>query len=501
MPINFIPNDPLASEPSMRNPRQQNRRPNRPAGRATFVLTGAVPEAVLPVGTPGFLFWQCREAALAAVETWEGLAGKLTRWARSTPSRRRLALFQNAGTGPDPQEFLNAFYDGQSVQFFEFTGGGKTTFSGASTDVVAHEVGHGLLDSIRPDLWSSNFIEVGAFHEAFGDSIAMLTALADAPTRQTLLGLPGALNAANFLEATAEDLSDGRLRAIGPNDPASQPRHALNTFQWQLPAFLPSGGPPATLAREPHSFARVFTGCLWDTLRNIFAGLAAQDSAALLAAAQTTGRLLVAGARTAPEAARFFQSVGRAMILADQQMNQGANRMAIRNAFTAHNVALGSTVMLAPTAALAGAAPKIAATTAALSAATRRDLGLRLGAAPRAQVLVTPMNIAGERVAHAAHQREIPLGKLHKSLKGVVALATESVLVGAVRGAAALLGAMPDSTSTIDEVTSFVETLLAHDHLALAPAKGAAAVSRRTTHAVTVQRGKKVLSRVGFFCG
>jgi Zn-dependent metalloprotease len=47
---------------------------------------------------------------------------------------------------------------------------------GASTDVVAHEVGHGLLDSARPDS-STSILEVGAFHEAFGDCIAMLTAL------------------------------------------------------------------------------------------------------------------------------------------------------------------------------------------------------------------------------------------------------------------------------------------------------------------------------------
>jgi 3-hydroxyacyl-CoA dehydrogenase len=52
---------------------------------------------------------------------------------------------------------------------------GKTFFSGASTDVVSHEVGHGLLDSIRPELWDAPFLEAGAFHGTVfgGVSIAL----------------------------------------------------------------------------------------------------------------------------------------------------------------------------------------------------------------------------------------------------------------------------------------------------------------------------------------
>ena len=59
-----------------------------------------------------------------------------------------------------------AFYDRSSFSFFEFTHDGKSTFSEESTAVVAHKIGHGLLDAIR-DLWDTPFLEASAFRESF----------------------------------------------------------------------------------------------------------------------------------------------------------------------------------------------------------------------------------------------------------------------------------------------------------------------------------------------
>src|SRR4029434_3475827 len=147
MPINFIPNDPLSGTLSTR---QKAPRPNRPTNRAGFNFVNAASEGLFNPGTAQFLFWQTREAALAALEVWEALNGNLSSWARArTPSRRKLALLQDDG------EDLNAFYDGQSLPSFHHATGNKTPFSGASTDVVAHEAGHALLDTVRPPLFES----------------------------------------------------------------------------------------------------------------------------------------------------------------------------------------------------------------------------------------------------------------------------------------------------------------------------------------------------------
>ncbi len=522
MAINFIPNDPLtiAALPM----RQQTARANRPASRAGFTFSNTAPNRVHAPGTPGFLFWQCREAAIMTVEMWEGLDGALTKWARAaTP--KKLSLRQNNGID------LNAYYDGQNLSFFEYTGGGKTTFSGASTDVVAHEVGHGLLDAIRPDLWDINMTETGAFHEAFGDCIAILTALSDQATRHALLTAPLNVNVPNFVETTAEDLSDGvRLSPdprLGPTHAASSPRHALNNFNWQLPSTLPPSGGPMVLTREVHTFGQVFSGCFYDTISNIFASFPTRTEATLWTAAQTAARVLIAGTRSAPAVPRFFQAVGRAMVLADQTLNGGTNRQAIGSAFARHNIGLGSASLLAPRASLAGAEPTYARRGAALSAATTRDLKERIRADRGARMSVAAVDIGGETVAQAVHYREVPLRDISDKLKGVVAIVPEPILVGTSGRRAAVLSALPEKNATIDEVHAFVESLLDNDSIELGGKKKAAAAPRRSakkgaprsaimsgrgvlaqtepqpqaTHAVQTRGGQKVLTRVRFVCG
>ena len=509
MPINFIPNDPLANTLAIR---KVNPKPNRPANRAGFNFFNAAPEGQFNPGTPQFLFWQTREAALLSVAVWEDLDGNLLRWARaSTPGRRTLALRQDNGVD------LNAFYDGQSLSFFHQTTGPKTTFSGASTDVVAHEAGHALLDTVRPELFLSAITEQGAFHEAFGDCLALIVGLFDKDTRVALLNASANLSKPNFLEATAEDLSDGVKRALGANHPAAAPRRALNNFLFQLPTTLPSSGPPPVLTREIHSFGRIFSGCFYDTVRNIFNSSPSKNQEALLKATRTAAKLLIAGARNAPITTRFFQAVGRAMVLEDQSTNSGANRQAIVDAFERHSIALGSTAMLAARATLAGAAPKLRGKRP-LSAATVKDLKERISAKPASKFSFNILEIGGEKVTEAVHQREVPLTGLDSRLKGVVAVAAEPVLVKTEGGMAAVASALPDASSSMDEVHAFVETLLEHNRIAFDGKGGASkrrSASKRTafaattteelaelpTHTIVTRGGKKVLTRIRFLCG
>lgn len=345
MAINFIPNDPMAAFPAP-TMRVETERLDPPNGQAGFNYFNPAPVGLYNLGSPEFLFWQCRQAALMALEVCELFMGPLTQW----QSRQKLDLLQDAGSD------LNAYYNRASLSFFHNTTNGKTTFSGASTDVVAHEAGHALLDAIRPDLWNSFFPEVGAFHEAFGDCIAILTALSDRGSRQAVLDT---INNPNFEETTAEDLSDGVRQAIGPNHPAATPRRALNTFQWQLPSTLPPGGRDVgdILTSEIHSFGRIFSGCFYDTIRNIFNSLPNRSEANLWIAAQTAARLLIASIRQVRETQRFFQEIGRGMVLVDRNQNGGVNQQAIAQAFANHGIALGSSALTAPTASLAGPAP------------------------------------------------------------------------------------------------------------------------------------------------
>lgn len=491
MAIHYIPNDPRAGQaaPALR---QQAKRATRPASRSGFVYSQTHPEGVAAPGTPPFLFWQAREAAIAALQAWEACAGKHTAW---QGHRRKLPLHQDEG------EDLNAFYDRATFSFFHQKVGATTFFSGASTDVVAHEIGHGLLDSVRPDLWDISFLEVGAFHEAFGDCMALLTALEDGETRVRLLAQAPTLRKRNFVESIAEDLSRGIGRAI-PGHNAAEPRHAFNRFQFQIPSTLPADGGPGKLINEVHSFGMIFSGCFWDLLANLFAASARKTEEALLAAARLTGKLVIAGVKGAVVTPRFTQALGRAITLADQSLHGGANHAAIRDAFARHGLLLGSNALLAPSAALAGAAPR----GATLDAATRKDLLQRLGGARGATLAVSAGDVFGTPVVTALHTRPVALGTLHPQLRGVVALTPEPVMVGASGARAAVMGSVPQAGDTESEVHAFVESLLSHHRIAFggtaATARGAPAVAARdhTTHEIRTVRGKKVLRRKRFMC-
>jgi len=491
MAINFIPNDPEAG-PTAPGMFQKAPSANRPSSGSGFTFSNQGPEAVAAAGTPQFLFWQAREAAIAAVATWEACAGAPHRaW---QGNRKKLPLLQDEGVD------LNAFYDRQSFSFFHETIGNRTFFSGASTDVVSHEVGHGLLDSMRPDFFEVNFLEVGAFHEAFGDVIAILTALEDPDSRKELLVAAPDLRARNFVESTAEELSMAIGLAI-PGHNAAEPRHAFNDFKFQIPSTLPSNGGPGALINEVHSFGMLFTGCFWDLIANLFSASATRNEAALLAAARLAGKILLEGVKGVVVRPRFMQSIGRAMTLADQNLNGGANRQHIGDAFARHDIMLGSNAMMAPTMALAGAAPK----GATLAPKARDDLRRRLGSVRGAKLSLSATDFFGVKAVNAVQTRGVQLGSVNSKLKGVIALAHEPVIVGSSGNRAAVMGAVPNAAETEDEVKAFVESLVAHNRIGFG-GKARGAVARRefpdhVTHVVKSVGGKKVLQRVRFLCG
>ena len=58
---------------------------------------------------------------------------------------------------------------------------------GESPDIVCHEMGHAILDAIKPQLWGAASHEAAAFHESFGDMSAILSALQLQSLRSAIL--------------------------------------------------------------------------------------------------------------------------------------------------------------------------------------------------------------------------------------------------------------------------------------------------------------------------
>ena len=453
MPILFIPNDPEAkkSPPARRiAPALARRR-----GRTDFDFGTLPQQKVWPPDSREFLVWQCREAVLRALAMWEKIAGPLKHWQGST-RRKKLKVVVDEGSD------LNAYYDRQSLGYYHFRSKSSKLLRrfAASTDVVSHECGHALLDAVRPELWDSNFPEPNAFHEAFGDCIALLTALADLETRKALLRQDATLAKAHFVETLIESLANG-LRDFDPTHNGARPRRGRNAYRWAIPSTLPDDGGPGVLINEIHSFGQVFVGCFYDVIRNIFRQARKRNARALADAARRAGTLLVRAAIKAQHTPRFYQAVGRAMSLEDQTLYRGRHRDAIREAFHRHGILLGSDAVLAPRSALKGKPPARKGKGAVpLAKATLDDLRTRLGVAPRAALRVRTFELGGQRVSEASHQRAVPLKGLSPKLANAVAFGTEPALIGEAARHAAVFGALPDKHATEDEVRSFVAGLV-----------------------------------------
>ncbi len=489
MAILFVPNDllALARAPA----RRKAPRPDPPAGQARFSLPAAPPEAPHPIGSLPFLHWQCREAALATLELWGEIDRPLRAWQNG---KRALPLLPNAGPG------INARYDRKRIAFFRSEFPARRTAVAASTDAVAHEVGHALLDAIRPDLWESFYPECAAFHEAFGDCISLLVGFSDTACRKQLVA-SGALATPNFLEALAEDSAAGLLAEEGSTHPHSAPRRALNSWQWKLPLNLPLQGPPKLLSAEPHSFGQIFTGCFYDLIRALYTR-ESQSSAGLLSAATQAARLLVSGVRAAPAVARFFQAVGRAMVLHDEAQG-GGRHLAIRDAFLGHGIALGSSAAFAPTASLG--APSVSPGAVSLVGPAALQLRARLGARASGRLRVSRARQGPRGATAVHHRREVPLR--HRKLRGVVVAADECVMLGDDAGRAVILGSLPDSRATADEVDFYSRLLV--ESGALEDAPGPASKRRRrgqhpqrsiATHRIRKRGSRTTIRRSCFSC-
>lgn len=502
MSIRFIPNDPAAL-PDLTSPVAPSAAPT--GHRVKFSWSRSDPEAEYPGDDdPEFVYWQAREAAHRTVAIWEELAGPLRFWQNG---ERILPVNLDQGPG------LQALYDRGAIKFYRWPLTDPETYVAASSDAVAHEVGHAILDAERPDLWNSLFPEVAAFHEGFADCISLIVSLFDATQRDHLVGnAPDpaqALHAANTPARLSESVARAYQQFFDPNDARTMPRQCNNQLQWVLPTTLPPHAPPGQLSRAPHTFGQIVAGCFFDLVDRLYRDAADHTAAGLLAATRLAGRLLVASVRAAPLDARFFQAIGRTMILADSELHAGANHLAIRDAFNGHDIALGSSAMLAPTVPLDGPAPPVTvagASSVGLVRSTRQSLCQVLGAPTAMPISLHrfPVRRAGASVA--GYRIDVPLGAVGRQLARVLAPVEQHVLIGRSGRKGAVLGQVPLPPATRREVESLVCTLKETGCIngieALPDIKAGVPGEARelATHAIRKQGGVRRLQRLRFAC-
>lgn len=294
---------------------------------ATRIMGTAPPAKTYSVGTKEFRYWAAADALRRASDFWGSLIAK-GKW---QGNRDSLSVLLDEGVD------LNAYYDRRALNFFHDTVAGKTVYSGESPDIVCHEFGHAILDSVRPQLWDVAGVEPAAFHESFGDMSALLCAL-QLPSVQTavIAETGGKLNRNSRISRLAEQLG-WAIRQIQPSAvDADSLRNAVNSFFYRDPDTLPPSAPASMLSTEPHSFSRVFTaGFLEAVAGMLFAVSQTPAPADIQKVTKDAGRLLLDAIADAPIVPEYFSQVAAHMVEAG---DDGTYREAIKSAFVRRGI-------------------------------------------------------------------------------------------------------------------------------------------------------------------
>ncbi|HVU10080.1 MAG TPA: hypothetical protein VHD90_02330 [Phototrophicaceae bacterium] len=285
-------------------------------------------------GTTEFRYWAGSAAARRGADFWGTIVPKGTTWEGDVGDQLTLKF--------DEGDDLNAFYDRTGLSFFHGTSAGRTVYSGESPDIVCHELGHAVLDSIRPQFWDAANFEVPAFHESFGDMSALLTALQVPSLRDGVLQETGGVLYRNSrLSRLAEQLG-WAIRQQAPDAVDKDClRNAVNQFVYRDPNTLPDSAPAAELCREAHSFSRVFTSAFFESLGGMLRVLAGSNPATsdqLLQASQDMAKILVAAILQTPVVPAFFSQVAGHMIAVAAGQAGNPYGEAIKSAFVRHGI-------------------------------------------------------------------------------------------------------------------------------------------------------------------
>jgi len=214
---------------------------------------------------------------------------------------------------------MNAYYDRRSLRFFYYNHRGRNVYFGDSADIVAHELGHAVLDAMRPDFWSVQALEIWSFHEAFSDIIAVFNLLNyDRAVDAVLEETDGDLRRSNHASRLAEEV--GRLiRAVTGSsaylgnalrDPC------VERFQYVDPASLPKEARNDRLAAECHSFGRVFSAAWYEALVRSYeneVSTGKEPAKALKAARDACFSIVLRGVEVSPRVNNYYEAVAKCM--------------------------------------------------------------------------------------------------------------------------------------------------------------------------------------------
>ncbi len=334
-------NPPVPASPMIAAPTN-----NTSSLKMKIALSGAEPPPqIYAVTTPEFRYWNAKDALNRGLRFWFPLLPSGTSW---TQTANPMPVYLDRGVD------FNAYYQrGTGLAFFHglvtHVNPPVVVYSADSPSVSCHELGHAILDAVKPELFHVMSAETGAFHESFGDMSAMLIELQlDSYRKAVIAQTGGKLNNNSRLSQLARQLGWAIRQQFGATSvDVDSLRNACNKFVYRNPSTLPSTGPATTLTSEPHSFSRVFTGAFLDILAGMFSIAGTADSSTLEAVSVDMGKLLIGGIRVASVGTGYYSHVAAGMIQVDHTLFNGRYRNALVNSFVRRGIlATGATVGL-----------------------------------------------------------------------------------------------------------------------------------------------------------
>lgn len=272
----------------------------------------AAPPFSNEVETAEFRYWNAAATLRRAADFWAESSRAPSEW----NGMAVLDVYLDRGVA------LQSKYDRQALNFYHGSPAGNpavVVYSGASPDLLCHELGHAILDAIRPDLFNRDLLETDAFHESFGDMSAILCAM-QVPTfcAAVLEEVDGRdFWSSSSLSRIAEQFGAALRMENSDSADADCLRNAWNDHLYSDPAGLNSAGPPDTVAANPHSFSRVFTGAFYEVLAGMLTvrvGNRRPTPSDLQEISCDMRDILVEALSEAPLVSDFYASIAAAMV-------------------------------------------------------------------------------------------------------------------------------------------------------------------------------------------
>ncbi len=256
-------------------------------------------------------FHQVNAFAVAGhtLRSFEESLGREVTWRHGGPLVIRPHAFEGA----------NAYYDGWSPSlnfgYFRSPVRSGTVFTCLSHDIIAHELGHAVLDSFRPLWLYSQELDVPALHESYGDLLALFSALEHAPVVERIFQESGGdMRRPSIISGLAEEFGIG-LRGSG----TAYLRSALE------------GGSYEDADKEAHARSTVWTAASYAILVELVDAVLAADhegqpggfedfKQAVITAVRRLRRMTMRALSYAPPTGTTMPMLARAMYEADERL-------------------------------------------------------------------------------------------------------------------------------------------------------------------------------------